>query len=58
LNTSDLPFLVVVVVVRATYTIELALRHQELDLAFAELREMKMQPALERALGPTGLLKA
>jgi tetratricopeptide (TPR) repeat protein len=29
-----------------------------LDFAIAELRDMKMQPALERALGRRGLLKA
>ena len=33
-----------------------ALEH--LDFAIAELREMKMQPFLERALGHKGLLKA
>ena len=33
-----------------------ALEH--LDFAIAEFREMKMQPALERALGRRGLLKA
>ena len=33
-----------------------ALEH--LDFAIAELREMKMQPSLERALGHKGLLKA
>jgi hypothetical protein len=31
---------------------------EHLDFAIAELRDMKMQPALERALGPRGLLKA
>ena len=31
---------------------------EHLDIAIAELREMKMQPALERALGHKGLLKA
>jgi serine/threonine protein kinase/tetratricopeptide (TPR) repeat protein len=31
---------------------------EHLDFAIAELREMKMQPALERALGHKGLLKA
>jgi hypothetical protein len=29
-----------------------------LDFAIAEFQEMKMQPALERALGRRGLLKA
>ena len=31
---------------------------EHLDFAIAEFREMKMQPALERALGRRGLLKA
>jgi hypothetical protein len=31
---------------------------EHLDFAIAELRDMKMQPALERALGRRGLLKA
>ena len=31
---------------------------EHLDFAIAELREMKMQPALERALRHRGLLKA
>jgi hypothetical protein len=31
---------------------------QHLDFAIAELRDMKMQPGLERALGRRGLLKA
>jgi tetratricopeptide (TPR) repeat protein len=35
---------------------EAAIEH--LDFAIAELRDMKMQPALERALGRRGLLKA
>jgi hypothetical protein len=31
---------------------------EHLDFAIGELRDMKMQPALERALGRRGLLKA
>ena len=31
---------------------------EHLDFAIAELRDMKMQPALERALRHRGLLKA
>jgi hypothetical protein len=31
---------------------------EHLDFAIAELRKMKMQPALERALRHRGLLKA
>jgi hypothetical protein len=31
---------------------------EHLDFAIAEFRDMKMQPALERALGRRGLLKA
>jgi hypothetical protein len=31
---------------------------EHLSLAIAEFRDMKMQPALERALGRRGLLKA
>jgi len=31
---------------------------EHLDFAIAELRDMKMQPALERALRHPGLLKA
>lgn len=31
---------------------------EHLDFAIAELRDMKMRPALERALGRRGLLKA
>jgi hypothetical protein len=35
---------------------DVAIEH--LDSAIAEFRDMKMQPALERALGRRGLLKA
>ena len=31
---------------------------EHLDFAIAECQDMKMQPALERALGRRGLLKA
>ena len=31
---------------------------KDLDFAIAEFQDMKMQPALERALGRRGLLKA
>jgi hypothetical protein len=31
---------------------------EHLDFAIAEFREMKMQPALERAMSHRGLLKA
>ena len=31
---------------------------EHLDFAIAEFQDMKMQPALERALGRRGLLKA
>jgi hypothetical protein len=40
------------------YPDEAAEAQEHLDFAIAEFREMKMQPALERALSHRGLLKA
>jgi hypothetical protein len=40
------------------YPEEHAAAIEHLDLAIAEFRDMRMQPALERALGRRGLLKA
>ena len=40
------------------YPDERAAAIEHLDFAIAEFQDMKMQPALERALGRKGLLKA